>query len=561
MVEPRTTLTLSQALTLAARHYQTGQLQEAEKIYRQMLQLHPEEVETYNSLGNLLTVQGQFEEAENCYRQVLLRKPDFTVAHCNLGSVLATQGKIEEASWHFQEVLRVNPNLGSIRIKLALLWPVIMGLPQDLWKSRLRMENTLTELLRSDITLQDPVNEVGITNFFSAYHGLNDKDIQVKLATFYQRACPALLYNAPHCQNSARKVGTHKIKLGLVSRFFRNHTISKIMKGLIANLSRQQFQVHVFFLSPPEDDVSQFIQHYADSFETLPLVLKEAHTRIAAQQLDILCYPDIGMEPFTYFLAFARLAPVQCVTWGHPVTTGIPNIDYFVSSRYYELAENQRYYSEKLVCLNSLLAYYYRPTFPIPLKSRQTFGLAEEHHIYLCPQSLFKFHPVFDTLLGQILRQDPQGRVVLVEESHHHWNELLKQRFQQTLPDVQERIQWLPRQSFSDYLNLLAIADVMLDTLHFGGGSTTYEALAIGLPIVTYPSSYLRGRFAYGCYQRMGVMDCVADSLEHYVKIAVRLGTDPDYRAHIKTTILAANQVLYENREVIQEFERFLVAA
>ena len=101
----------------------------------------------------------------------------------------------------------------------------------------------------------------------------------------------------------------------------------------------------------------------------------------------------------------------------------------------------------------------------------------------------------------------------------------------------------------------------MLDTLHFGGGSTTYEALAMGLPIVTYPSSYLRGRFAYGCYQRMGVMDCVAHSLEHYVAIAVRLGTDPNYRAQIKTTILATNPVLYENREVVQEFERFLVAA
>jgi predicted O-linked N-acetylglucosamine transferase (SPINDLY family) len=119
----------------------------------------------------------------------------------------------------------------------------------------------------------------------------------------------------------------------------------------------------------------------------------------------------------------------------------------------------------------------------------------------------------------------------------------------------------VPRQSFEDYLNLMAIADVMLDPVHFGGGSTTYEAFVCGIPVVTWPSALMRGRFAFGYYQRMGVMDCVADTPAQYVAIAVRLGTDPDYRAQVKAKILAANPVLYEDIEVVREFERFFVEA
>jgi predicted O-linked N-acetylglucosamine transferase (SPINDLY family) len=148
-----------------------------------------------------------------------------------------------------------------------------------------------------------------------------------------------------------------------------------------------------------------------------------------------------------------------------------------------------------------------------------------------------------------------------VEGLDKHWSLLLQKRFSKTIPTVLERIRFLPRQSFDDYLNLMTLAEVMLDPFYFGGGSTTYEAFAIGIPIVTWPSPLMRGRFAYGCYKRMGVMDCVADTPQRYVEIALHLGTDPTYRAKIKHKILAANQVLYEDPKVVREFEKFWVAA
>ncbi len=604
-----------------ALHLQ-NQFEEAIAHLEKALQLRPDFVEASNNLGNVFLSQGQFAKAELCYRHALQIKPDFAEAWSNLGSALINQEKYEEAVTAYQQTLQWQPEranayrgLGDVyrlqglleeakasygqalilkpsdvgaQIRRATLVPVIMESKKDIAKSREAVVEGINQLLNSNIHFQDPFEEGGVTHFFLVYQGQNDRNLQVNLAILYEYACPSLLYTAPHCppdikaRHDQKPSGnfltllldnfgpsflrksvsppSRKIKIGFMSHFFKNHTIGKVFRGLIANLSRDWFTVHVFFVSPVQDDIYQFIQEHADATTTLPLQLTEARQLIANQQLDVLVYTDIGMDTFTYFLAFARLAPVQCTTWGHPVTTGIRNIDYYISSRYLEPPEDyQTHYSERVELLNSLLTFYYKPTFPAPLKPRSHFGLTDPQHIYLCPQTLFKLHPDFDLMMADILKGDPQGQVVLVEGLDRHWGESLKTRLQRTVPEVIERIVFLPRQTFDDYLNLIAIADVMLDPCYFGGGSTTYEAIAVGIPIVTYPSAFMRGRFAYGCYKRMGVLDCVADSPQRYVEIALQLGTDPSYREKIRNKLLKHHHLLYEDKEVIREFERFFV--
>ena len=90
------------------------------------------------------------------------------------------------------------------------------------------------------------------------------------------------------------------------------------------------------------------------------------------------------------------------MTWGHPVTTGIETIDYFVSSQLLEIAEADEHYSERLFRLKTLPVYYHRPTLPVPSHGREHFHLPATGNIYGCPQSLFKLHPEFDELLGEI---------------------------------------------------------------------------------------------------------------------------------------------------------------
>jgi protein O-GlcNAc transferase len=272
----------------------------------------------------------------------------------------------------------------------------------------------------------------------------------------------------------------------------------------------------------------------------------------------VLFYTDIGMDPVTSTLAHSRLAPVQCTTWGHPVTTGIDTIDYFISSAALETEEAEQHYTETLVRLKTLQIYYYRPELPRPSLRREDFGLTSESHVYACPQSLFKLHPEFDAVLGGILRGDPRGTLLLSWGLAPRWEQLLRQRFAATLPDVVDRIRFLPKMNRPEFLSLLAVSDVLLDPLHFGGGNTSYEGLALGVPIVTLPSRFLRGRITFALYKQMDMLDCVVHSPREYNELALRLGTDKSYRDQVRAKILAANSVLYENSTGVKELEEFL---
>ena len=106
---------------------------------------------------------------------------------------------------------------------------------------------------------------------------------------------------------------------------------------------------------------------------------------------------------------------------------------------------------------------------------------------------------------------------------------------------------------------MLAAADVILDPLHFGGGNTSYEAFAVGAPIVTLPGGFLRSRITYALYRSMRLEECVALDRQDYVAKAVRLATDRAWREQVRTRILAAGQQLYENSRGIRELEQFLL--
>ena len=103
-------------------------------------------------------------------------------------------------------------------------------------------------------------------------------------------------------------------------------------------------------------------------------------------------------------------------------------------------------------------------------------------------------------------------------------DDALTQRFERSMSDVASRVRWIPRQDRDGFLSLNSMLDVSLDPLHFGGGNTSYEALALGVPIVTLPSEFLRGRITYAQYRMMGVDDCIVQYPGEYIQKAIKLG-------------------------------------
>jgi predicted O-linked N-acetylglucosamine transferase (SPINDLY family) len=267
------------------------------------------------------------------------------------------------------------------------------------------------------------------------------------------------------------------------------------------------------------------------------------------------------MDALTYTLAFSRMAAVQCATWGHPVTTGSPAIDHFVSSELLEIDGADDHYTERLARLPTLATYYHRPERPPRDGARASLGLADHSHVYACPQTLFKFHPEFDPILAEILRNDPAGELVLIEGRIPTWTKLLRERFARSMPDVADRITWLRPLPRAAFLRLLSTADVALDPIAFGGGNTSYEALAMGTPVVTLPGPLLRSRITQALYAKAGYRELVVKSPTDYARLAVRLGTDPDERRRVSERISASCDVLYEDDAEVRDLEAFLSAA
>jgi predicted O-linked N-acetylglucosamine transferase (SPINDLY family) len=292
----------------------------------------------------------------------------------------------------------------------------------------------------------------------------------------------------------------------------------------------------------------------------LPYNLALARKAIAALELDILVYLDIGMEPFTYFLAFSRLARAQCVLAGHPVTTGIANMDYFLSADSMEPPEADQHYSEQLVRLPRPVSYFVRPALPATLKTRTELGLPEDRHIYMCPMKLQKLHPDFDEAITRILQLDARGVVVLFEDHQlANWKPALLQRFARTIPaEVRERILFLPwLKDKSDFISAVAAADVILDPFHFGIGSTAATTSVTGTPLVTRTGEFMRGRVGAFYCTLLDLPECITEDTESYVHKAVQIASDRSLRDTIHTKILKNSHVLYDNMQPADDLAGF----
>lgn len=536
----------------------------AEEPLRSVLRANPDHVEALHLLAMLLLGRGRADLAINLLRRAIAVEPGGARYHEALGHALREAGYTRDALTAFRTASDIAPSPG-LDANMALLLPVIPESGDDIHFWRERMVRELAALLQRDsFQLENPLEQVGHTAFHLAYHGLSDRSIQETIARFYLQASPDLAWVAPRLRAGERSPrGDSRINVGFVSTYFRHHTITKVTRGLIRDLSRDRFRVTVFHLGP-EDAWTREVVESADRSVKLTPPLPAMRDAIADEDLDVLFYPDIGMHPATYFLAFSRLAPVQCVTWGHPVTTGIPNVDYYLSSEVLEPPGSEREYSERLHTLRALPTSYARPVPPVDAVGREWFGLPADRTLYVLPQLIFKLHPRFDDVLAEILRRDPAGLVVLVEGERgvdSPRKQLFLRRFGRHHGDVIDRLVVLPFLDGDRFLDLLAVADVLLDPAWFGGGNTSMEAFAIGTPIITWPGPFARGRVTAACYALMSIEDGVVPSLDAYAERAVAIAHDPAWREAIRQRILARSHVLYDNMEAVREFERFFETA
>jgi len=552
---------LAQLRDQAKALHQQGRLEESLEAHHEALRLAPDAVVILLSAARLAHMLELQEVSLRHYEAAVRLDPRCYPAVEAARRICVGAGFADRAAHYSRLAFGLHPS-AEVLMSQKLVVPSIMKSSEAIQETRERYAQGIGSLQLSPPRLVSPPGDLGVSAFFLAYHGENDRDLQMAAARLFQRAIPSLEFTAPHCRTSARKPG--KIRIGFISRFFASHSIFSTSIGLIEQLSRDRFEVIVLRLTPSRDDAcTARIRAAADTTVDLDPEIYRAREQIAALQLDVLFYQDIGMEPLSYFLAFARLAPIQCVSFGHPNTTGIPTMDYFLSNDLFEPPEAQAHYSETLVQLRNLptLAYYYKPVVPAQSATRESFGLPADATLYVCPQTLYKLHPDFDDILRDILARDARGLIVLIAGQFQEFTDQLRRRFERTLPGLAQRIVFLPFMPFDRFMQLLDLADVILDSLHFNGMNSSLQAFAIGTPVVTLPGRLQRGRHTQAMYRIMGIHDCIATSPRQYVDIALRIAIDLQIRDSLRQRILARNHLLFEDGRVVAEFERFFVDA
>jgi predicted O-linked N-acetylglucosamine transferase (SPINDLY family) len=539
IANPVSTATLRQN---AQQAYQSGRLREALQFYQQALRLEPRNAELLCDLGNLHQDLDDRNAAFDCYRQSVELEPRQTLTQRNLGVLYLHRNQPQQALRHFELAQQAEPHPMNLMLAAKVL-PVIYESTEQVASWRDRLTKCLANLVSTGVTI-DASSSFIQTTFYFAYQGENDRPLMEHVGKIYRG-----VETCPPASAGGWKPRGKRLRVGFASAYFCQHTIGLLNLGLIQRLPRDRFEVTVIALRKQADVWSESFRKGADHYVEVPRQPARARQAIADLNLDILIFADVGMDALAQTLCYSRMAPLQALTWGHPDTTGSPTMDRFISSDLAEAADAQDHYTERLVRLPNMGVCYERPVLDGPRRTRAQFGLDPNRRVYLCPQTLFKFHPEFDEPLQRILQADPGGDLVLLSGSNPEWVEALRHRWRNVLPDVDRRVKFLPGLPRADFLHLLAMADVMLDPFPFCGGNTSLEGFAMGTPIVTLPGKYLRGRLTYGMYRRMGLEELVPKTVAGYAEQAVRLATDPTTRRQHSEAILQACPRLYDSQE------------
>ena len=396
--------------------------------YNKAIQIKPNYAKAYNNLGNVYRKINDFENAISSYEKTLKIDSKYLETYNKLAILYCDIGRVNDARKCYQKLFKLKPDNTLYRINNALLLTPVYKSVKEMNLYRNEFIKNLDTLKKYKYSTDVPASEIELNFYYLAYHNQDNIKIMKKLSKMFRQVIPSLNYTS---KNISKKKNKKKIKIGFISQHLTDHTVGKLFGGLIKNIDREKFEVILFHAHNTRKSlIKSEIDSTADKVIKLKIKIQEQQLQVENENLDIIFYPDIGMSPTTYFLAFSRLAPVQIASWGHTETTGIDTIDYFLSSKLFEEKNANKKYSEKLVFLNQIPTYFEPPENIGVLKNRLELKIPEKSRLYGCPQALFKLHPDFDKILSEILKRDSDGYVILIgkEGKDKFWSEILKKR-------------------------------------------------------------------------------------------------------------------------------------
>ena len=538
----------------------SGQWQAAAREYRQALAVQPEG-SVYWSLSECYRNLQQPHKLLAALEANLALTPQAAHLHFQLIFEAQHRGELAAAIAQAEAAIAHCPRDYTFRILYHLLMPLIYERVEDIAIYKERFQSGLQTLIEgTPLTTAAEQHQAlagisRVTNFYRAYQADNVREVQQTYGQFISRITAAVFPLWAQPLPRPKLAPGEKIRIGYASAYLHAYSGTLWLTGWLKYADRQQFEIYCYYTGSTPDAITQVFRDHCDVFHPLTSDLVATAQQIRSDNLHILIFPELGMDAPTFTVASLRLAPVQCTAWGHPVTTGLPTIDYFLSSELMEPEQAQEHYTETLVRLPNIGVAYPKPLIPPLTKTRADYGLPEAAVLYLCCQAPFKYLPHHDDLFPAIAQQIPQAKFIWFRAT------LLEQRLIQAFAAVglnyQDYCLFFTVPERQDYLALNQLADIYLDTLDWSGGNTSLEAIACGLPIVTCPGEFMRGRHTDSFLKMIGVTETIARDEADYLQIALRLGRDPDWRQVIRRRMQDQGDRLYDDRGCVRGLEAF----
>ncbi|POM59540.1 hypothetical protein PHPALM_31709, partial [Phytophthora palmivora] len=561
----------------------------ADRCLNEALKRWPDEPVFHNDRGNLLSNAGQFETAVDEYQ----RSSDLGLlaGMLNLADTLEALGETQKSIALYNQILgseivdRFNPRTRIMVMKATVLPRVLPSTQKEIDAYRDRFEREVEALLHNldslDRTEVDP-NRISLSTAITlTAHNRNNRELKAAMGhlywqLLYQRqmvredyiasyGIVPLPYTQRHEDIARPEIGPRRLRVGFVSRYIFNSAVGLYMSELLPTFNQDKYEVIVFAIGQSKSmKVMKEMEAIAETIVALPKDVRFAREEIRAWNVDVLVYPELGMDKTTYFVSLARLAPIQAAWWGNADTSGVPTMDYYLTSEHEHSSVNS-HYSEAVYQFKGMGIYHKLPVLPKKNINRdqvrraieERFDISSDFHFYLAIESIIHIHPDFDVAVAKLFEQDKKAHLFLLSTSSRTmWKTQLQSRMESAGVDP-DRLHFLIDVDQKQESMLMRAADAVMASLHLTRPRASLQAFAVAVPVVTFPNELWASRITYGFYQQMEMNDLIATSHDEYVALAIKLATDAKFHKKMVQLIQRNRSKLSEDVQAVQEWEKF----
>lgn len=567
-------------LLLALRHFNAGELARAESLCRKALKRQRDNPDTWHLLGVIALRTGQAEQAVAHIRTCTRLAPGNAAALCNLGLAHKARGELGQAAAVLAQALRAAPdnseilyNLGNTRASLGEFEAAIIVYRQALAlePNRAEYHNNLGRALEgarrigeaveaySRALALQPVFAGALTNLGNAYLDLGrpadalrchrqaiaqqqDFDAAYSNLIFALNFDPAAGPH-DHARERARFGDVHRaqlpvgaasgrqrdpdrrLRIGYVSAHFRHQAATYAFAPVIIHHDRRAFEVICYSDTAPEDALTHKLRDSVKKWRsTADLSDAKLAALIKSDQIDILV-DLVGHMVGNRLGVFAgRPAPVQVTGWGEPTGTGLPTMDYLLGDPVLVPAPVRALLREQVIDLPCFLCFWTPESLPDPGPPP---ALAAGHVTFGSFNRPAKLSDPVLRLWARILREAPTSRLVL--KSPHLGDPAHQQRITAIFGSEgisPDRLTILGASDRGSHMKAYQLIDVALDPFPHGGGMTTLDATAMGVPVITCPGPTISSRLAAACLTALDLTDWIATNHDDYLALALRKTAD-----------------------------------